>query len=102
MEKESQVVSVIARSRFPRRKPQDFQLDATEAEVQIGQALDVQGNDLPLETAFRWLKITRHPAIQLQCGGAKSAQSLVPAITSENKTLLERSMLRRSAGSLNP
>ena len=37
--------------RSPRRKLQDFQLDATEAEVQIGQALDVQGNDLPLETA---------------------------------------------------
>ena len=47
------------------------------------------------------LKIIRHPAIKLQCGGAKSARSLVPAITSENNTLLERNMLRRSAGSLN-
>ena len=54
----SQVASVIARSRSPRRKLQDFQLDATEAEVQIGQALDVQGNDLPLETAH-WVCLSK-------------------------------------------
>ena len=53
----SQVSPDTSRSRSPRREVTNIQLDASEEEVQIGHAIDVQHNEVPLETAFSRMRM---------------------------------------------